>query len=174
MRLLLKTKKNNNLKYKKFNKYNSFQNKSFKYKNLSTNISTFLIKNSLTYNYNFLKKHELISNKYFLFLSQTSLLFLKLFVSFFYKTNKLNHKIFSHKSHFILSFKRNRFFPNLTSQHGHTYCGLSLGSFLSFFVKPKAFKKSKPLYILLINFFRKIFLYSQTGNLVLIIKFVFF
>ena len=107
-----------------------------------------------------------------MFLSQTSLLYLKLFISFFYKPHKNNTNLNSSKNHLILSFKRSKFFPNFISQSGHTYCGLSLGSFLRFFIKPKSFKKSKSLYILLINFFRKVFFYSLTINLVLVVKFI--
>jgi hypothetical protein len=73
---------------------------------------------------------------------------------------------------FLWSFKRNRFFPTLLSNLGHTYTTLSLGSFLHFFLKPRSFRKSKQLYTLLINFFRKIILYVGISKLSISVKFV--
>ena len=69
-------------------------------------------------------------------------------------------KIFSNQKILLLSFKKGRFFPTLLSTSGHTYITSSLGLFLPFFLKPKSFKKSKQLYILLAHFFRKIIIYS--------------
>ena len=58
---------------------------------------------------------------------------------------------------FLWSFKRGRFFPTLSNLlTGHTYITLSLGVFLQFFLKPKSFRKSKQLFILLIHFYRKL------------------
>jgi hypothetical protein len=49
---------------------------------------------------------------------------------------------------------------------------MSLGLFWSFFAKPKSFKKSKQLYLLLINFFRKLLLHTNLQKTVLLIKYV--
>lgn len=70
------------------------------------------------------------------------------------------------------SFKRNKFFPTLLSLTGHTYTTLSLGTFFNFFLKPKSFKKSKQLYILLISFLRKLIIYSNITSIVLRVKFI--
>jgi hypothetical protein len=72
----------------------------------------------------------------------------------------------------LLSFKRNMFFPTLLNSLGHTYTTLSLGTFLSFFLKPRSFKKSKQLYLLLSHFFRKLLLFLNLKFISLFIKFI--
>merc|ERR1712170_58750 len=73
----------------------------------------------------------------------------------------------------LLNFKRFRFFPTLLNyRNKHTYIPLSLGMFLGYFSKPKSFKKSKQLYILLSSFFKKLLIHTQIRYLTLIVKFI--
>jgi hypothetical protein len=74
-----------------------------------------------------------------------------------FKKNYNLRVIFESNKILLFSFKRNKFFPTLlTVISNHTYVTASLGLFFSFFLKPKSFKKSKQLYLLLINFFKKL------------------
>ena len=71
-----------------------------------------------------------------------------------------------------LNFKRDRFFPTLfDKKKKHTYITSSLGIFKKFFNKPKSFKKSKQLYLVLIHFFRKVIIFSNLYKLSLHVKF---
>jgi len=79
---------------------------------------------------------------------------------------------FSEKT-IALNYKRNRFFPTLLNKAlRHTYLSLSLGIFWSFFSKPKSFKKSKQLYLLLTHFFQKLIRHTLIPKLTLLVKFV--
>lgn len=71
----------------------------------------------------------------------------------------------------ILNYKRSRYFPAfLDFLQNHTYINSSLGLFLVFFQKPKNFKKSKQLYLLLTFFFKKLLIYVGFTSLSLYIK----
>ena len=71
---------------------------------------------------------------------------------------------------FSLNFKRNRFFPTLRTLSNENYLFLSLGMFLKFFQKTKAFLRSKTMYLLASSFIRKILLFSSLKNLILTIS----
>ena len=88
---------------------------------------------------------------------------------YFYRYNssifkKINNKIL------LLNFKRNRFFPSVLNSNGLSYVTLSLGMFSKFFFKPKPFKKSKQVYLLLTGFLKKIIFYASLKNISLSIK----
>merc|ERR1711976_98609 len=96
----------------------------------------------------------------------------KVFSNFIIINKFLKNNFFLNKS-LLLNFKRFKFFPTLlNSKKNHTYITLSLGLFLSYFLKPKSFKKSKQLYILLITFFKKLLIHTQIRYLTLIVKFI--
>ena len=88
---------------------------------------------------------------------------------YFYKYNNNVFKKISNKI-LLLNYKRNRFFPSILNINGLSYINLSLGMFSKFFFKPKPFKKSKQVYLLLISFLRKIVIYAFIKNLSLNIK----
>jgi hypothetical protein len=54
----------------------------------------------------------------------------------------------------------------------HTYVTTSLGLFFSFFLKPKSFKKSKQLYLLLINFFKKLIKHLGLIEVLVYVKYI--
>jgi hypothetical protein len=108
------------------------------------------------YYYKFLKTYN---NRYSLLYVQNN----------FYKLSSKDGII---KKIFLLSFKRGMFFPTLLNSRGHTYTTLSLGIFLKFFLKPRSFKKSKQLYILLSHFFRKILIFLNLKLISLFVKFI--
>lgn len=93
--------------------------------------------------------------------------------------NKNQFTVFSGKENLLrlntlsLNFKRNRFFPTLFNKTlNHTYASLSLGLFLPFFIKPKSFKKSKQLYLLLTQFFHKLLKCIRLTEITLLVKFI--
>ena len=81
-----------------------------------------------------------------------------------------NNQIYFHKYILLLNFKRLRFFPVLKTLYNHVFNTLSLGLLLKFFVKGKFFLKSKIMYLTLISFIRKILLFAEFKQLILIIK----
>lgn len=85
-----------------------------------------------------------------------------------YKLNK--NKYFNTQKTFALNFKRNRFFPTLRTLQGESYIFLSLGMFIKFFNKSKSFLKSKPMYLILASFFRKILMFGSFKNLILTVS----
>lgn len=62
---------------------------------------------------------------------------------------------------FALSFQRNRFFPYVSSYSGWTHITTSLGIFAKFLKKRKSFLKTKPVYMIVANFLRKVLLFSK-------------
>lgn len=145
---------------------------------MSSYSKKYFLKNKKLYNeelLTFQKKNKTTLTKYFI---------IKNYFAFFktlfhlntqkYITKSINNpQKHSNTSKLLLwSFKRNKFFPTLLSLTGHTYTTLSLGTFFNFFLKPKSFKKSKQLYILLISFLRKLIIYSNITSIVLRVKFI--
>ena len=139
-------------------------------------------KNSKLY-LNYVLHRYFILKKFYLNLSiNFTLTYTKIFIHKNFKSlnTLLNSKTLTNNflvptKSLIMSFKRHKFFPTLISnavQKGHTYSTLSLCFFLQFFHKPKSFKKSKQLYLLLINFFKKLFLYASINVVSLKIKFI--
>ena len=112
---------------------------------------------------NYFKKKIILKKKfnYFFLLTKPSTL-----IPFKLKKNIYmnSQKIFS------LNFKRNRFFPTLRTLSNENYLFLSLGMFLKFFQKTKAFLRSKTMYLLASSFIRKILLFSSLKNLILTIS----
>lgn len=88
---------------------------------------------------------------------------------YFYKYNTIIYKKFNNKI-LLLNFKRNRFFPSILNLNGLSYTTLSLGMFSKFFFKPKPFKKSKLVYLLLASFLKKIIIYTSLKNVSFFLK----
>ena len=81
-----------------------------------------------------------------------------------------NRKIAFYPSKVLsLNFSRNKFFPVLRSLKGPTYFFLSLGFLSKFLMKGKAFTKTKPVFILLASFLRKVLLFSSLTKLYLFV-----
>ena len=118
--------------------------------------------NSNLYNFKYKKKVHLILKLNCI----NNFLFYK---TYFYKTYFFSKKNINNKI-LLLNFKRNRFFPSILNFKGNSYINLSLGIFFKYFLKPKPFKISKQMYILLITFLRKIILYANIKNLSLFLK----
>jgi hypothetical protein len=135
---------------------------------------TFSQKNN---NQHFNKFKTLNSRKYLNFINTYNTLYTRFHL--FYKLNTLSpsENTLSFKTlpikTLLLNYNRLKFFPTLlNTKHKHTYITMSLGLFWSFFAKPKSFKKSKQLYILLSSFFHKLIIFSQINSLTLCIKFL--
>merc|ERR1712226_1044706 len=141
-------------------KTNSKQKKYILLRNFRNNIF-FKNNNTTTMQYiNFVYKSIISHNKTYLY-SQVS--------KIFKKTNIIN---FSNTT-LLLSFKRSKFFPTFSNDYKlHTYLTLSLGIFMKFFYKPKSFKKSKQLYILLMSFFKKLLVHAVVNSVTLVVKFI--
>ena len=156
-----------NYNYKSFNKYKKIIQFKFSSKNNNKVFSNFIIINKILNNKNkktYWRVHIKFLNSYLLLYTYKYTIFN---INFFLKNN-----FFVNKS-LLLNFKRFKFFPTLlNSKKNHTYITLSLGLFLSYFLKPKSFKKSKQLYILLITFFKKLLIHTQIRYLTLIVKFI--
>ena len=97
----------------------------------------------------------------------TNIFFLKNYYLLFYNSHLTTYAL---PKNLLLNFKRYKFFPAIYNNHGHTYTILSLGIFLYFFQKPKSFKKSKQLYLLLTQFLKKLIFYSGLVNYKIIVK----
>jgi len=69
-----------------------------------------------------------------------------------------------------LNFKRFRFFPSIHNFNNFTFINLSLGLFSSFFNKGKYFFKNKIFYLLLINFIKKILIFSFFKKITILLK----
>ena len=69
-----------------------------------------------------------------------------------------------------LNFKRFRFFPSIHNFKNFTFINLSLGLFSSFFNKGKYFFKNKIFYLLLINFLKKILIFSFFKKIIIFLK----
>ena len=157
--------------YKIFTKNNPLltTNKTF-LKNITKSSTSLLLTTNTQFYVKTLKTYLLTSHLLFIQKYTNSYLLLYIYSSYL-TIQKLNSSSTFSKT-FLWSFKRNRFFPTLLNNLGHTYTTLSLGSFLHFFLKPRSFRKSKQLYTLLINFFRKIILYVGITKLSISVKFV--
>lgn len=86
---------------------------------------------------------------------------------FFLKTSKPFH---SKNYVLMLNFKRLRFFPLIRTTKNVIFTSLSLGLLAKFFQKGKFFLKSKIAYLVTAVFLRKILLFSNFSNLILLIN----
>tara|TARA_B110000046_G_scaffold128053_1_gene134444 strand:- start:11024 stop:11605 length:582 start_codon:yes stop_codon:yes gene_type:complete len=88
---------------------------------------------------------------------------------FFLKRNAEKHMV---NSFYFLNFKfkRSLFFINIYNNVNKNYLSLSLGLFLKFFNKKKAFKKNKTLKLLTMRFLRKLFISLTFKNLYLRVR----
>ena len=121
----------------------------------------FIKKHTTSKTFNFKKiKKSLNCTKLFHFLKPLSIIP--------YKFNK--NIYFNTKKTLALNFKRNRFFPTLRTLKGESYTFLSLGMFIKFFNKSKSYLKSKSMYLILANFFRKMLMFGSFTNLILTIS----
>jgi hypothetical protein len=70
----------------------------------------------------------------------------------------------------ILTFKKNKFFINLSDHFKHNYFFLSTGFFIKFFDKKKIYKKSKIIRTIMAKYLRKIFLLLNFPQLIVLVK----
>lgn len=88
-------------------------------------------------------------------------------LSLFKKHNK-HYNVF--KKILMLNFRRNRFFPSLQSSNHFLYTTFSLGMFSKFFKKGKAFIKNKANFLVIAGFLRKILMYADINDIILMVK----
>jgi len=87
-------------------------------------------------------------------------------------SNNISLKSNAVEKKLLLNFKKNKFFPTLLNTLGYNYITLSLGTFAHFFNKPKSFKKSKQLYILLVNFLKNLLFYTKILYVSIYVKYI--
>jgi len=165
-----------------------FTTKTLHYKIFLITKGNFLVNNKVLSNPYKLKHKVLFTKYYYSYINKLSkscyIYIFSVYFKKYYNTfncifiynyvRKLGQKnyISSYKKILLLSYRRNRFFPTINNNQGHTYITLSLGSFLFFFLKPKNFKKSKQMYFLLIHFLIKTLNYLNYPSVVICIKFI--
>ena len=88
-------------------------------------------------------------------------------ISFFKKSNSY-YNVF--KKILMLNFRKSRFFPSLQSTSRYLYTTFSLGMFSKFFKKGKAFIKNKANFLVSAGFLRKILLYADINDIILMVK----
>lgn len=70
-----------------------------------------------------------------------------------------------------LNFRRHRFFPSVRSyKNNNVFLTTSLGLFWKYYFKPKAFRKSKTMYLVSASFLRKVLLYCSLNYIHLYIN----
>lgn len=89
---------------------------------------------------------------------------------FFANNNSFGFTFF--KRILLLNFRRFRFFPNIQNYNGNSFVNLSLGMFSKFFKKGKSFIKNKLNFLVIAGFLRKMLIFINLHNLILIVKHV--
>lgn len=96
--------------------------------------------------------------------------FLKPTVEFFFVKKNAEKLMVTSFYYLNFKFKRSLFFINIYNSVNQNYMSLSLGLFLKFFNKKKAFKKNKTLKLLTMRFLRKLFIALTFRNMYLRVR----
>lgn len=88
-------------------------------------------------------------------------------LSFF---KKMNNQSRTFRKVLFLNYKRNKFYPSIQNTSNFIYTTSSLGIFSKFFKKGKSFIKNKINFLVTAGFLRKILLFSDIRNLILMVK----